>query len=233
MELVSCSRNQQLRAARHNKHPVPRRGSHGELVDKIMMNKTPVLVLVAVTCILLLSTCYTPEVYSSEPLPESTIFAAKGIQNFKIQFIWLEMPTPIPEGTAEVRIFLAKTDPPEPAIPNPNELKCLLSDNERAILGPERIPFAFKGDKTFSGSYTYKACPECIECYMNWDYTLEITGAILEEKVVLDIAIKHFGHNVQDSYVSATLDKVTNGYKEPRIACNRMIACQKIKYVNR
>lgn len=202
-------------------------------MDKIMMNKTPVFVFVAATCILLLSTCYTPEVYSSEPLTESTVFTAEGINNFKIQFIWLEMPAPIPEGTAEVRIFLAKTDPPEPAIPNPNELRCLLSDNERAILGPERIPFEFKEDGTFSGSYTYKACPECIECYMNWDYTLEITGTILEERVVLDIAIKHFGLNVQDSYVSASLEKANNSTKEPRIACDRMIACQKIKFVSK
>ncbi len=201
------------------------------LVYKNMLKKT-ISITLAITSIIFLSVCSSPEVYSSEPLPESTIFVAKGINNFKIQFIWLEIPAPIEEGTAEVRIFLAKTDPPEPAIPNPNELRCILSENERAILGPERIPFEFKENGTFSGSYTYKACPECIECYMNWDYTLQITGAIFEESVVLDIAIKHFGLNVQDSYVSVKIEKA-NDTKEPRIACNRMIACQKIKFVNR
>ena len=161
------------------------------------------------------------------------VFVAEGINNFKIQFIWLEIPAPIKEGIADVRIFLAKTDPPELAIPNPSNLRCILSENETAILGPERIPFEFKEDGTFSGSYTYKACPECIECYMNWDYTLEMTGAIMDEKVVLDIAIKHFGLNVQDSYVSARLEKANDGTKEPRIACNQVIACQKINFVKR
>lgn len=207
-------------------------GSVERLVDKNMLKKT-IFIFLSITSILFLPFCSSPEVYSSEPLPESTIFVAEGINNFKIQFIWLEIPAPIKAGTAEVRIFLAKTDPPEPAIPNPNELRCILSEKERAILGPERIPFEFKEDGTFSGSYTYKACPECIECYMNWDYTFEITGAIVEDKIVLDIAIKHFGLNVQDSYVSASLEKASDDTREPRIACNQMIECQKIKFVNR
>ena len=172
--------------------------------------------------------------YSSEPLSESMIFMAEGIKNEKIQFIWLEIPTTIKPGKEDVRLFLAKTDLPEPTIPNPNELRCMLSsEDETAILGPERIPFEFKEDGTFSGSYTYKACPECIECYMNWDYTLEMTGTISGETVVLDIAIKHFGHNVQGSYVNAQLERVSNSNKEPRISCNRMIECQEIVFVNR
>jgi len=198
-----------------------------------MMNKKPFFLFLAVTPVLLLSVCGSPEVYTSEPLPESTIFVAEGINNFKIQFIWLEVPAPIKEGIADVRIFLAKTDPTETTIPNPNNLRCTLSENETAILGPERIPFEFKEDGTFTGSYTYKACPACIECYMNWDYTLEMTGAIMEEMVVLDIAIKHFGLNVQDSYLNAKLEKADNGDKEPRISCNRMLECRKIKFVSR
>lgn len=186
---------------------------------------------------LLLSACSSPEEFSSEPLPESTIFAAEGINNEKIHFIWLELPTPKKQGFADVRIFLAKTEPPEPTIPNPNDLRCLLSaENEIAELGPERIPFEFEGDGSFYGSYTYKACPECIECYMNWDYTLEFTGVIIEgveETVSLDIAIKHFGHNVQGSYVSADLGIVSNAGKEPRITCNRMLECKEIEFVTR
>jgi hypothetical protein len=109
----------------------------------------------------------------------------------------------------------------------------LLSDNEVAILGAERIPFEFKEDGTFAGSYTYKACPECIECYMNWDYTLQITGTMLKEKILLDIAIKHFGHNVPGSYVSAELGLVSTTNKEPRITCNRLIECKEIVFVRR
>jgi hypothetical protein len=197
------------------------------------MCKKPIFIFLAVIPILLLSVCIPPEVYSSEPLPESIIFVAEELNNFKIQFIWLEMPTPIEEGIADVRIFLAKTDPPEPAIPNPNNLRCVLSENETAILGPERIPFEFKEDGTFTGSYTYKACPECVECYMNWDYTLEMRGLEMEEMVVLNIAIKHFGLNLQGSYMTARLEKDNNVNKEPRISCNRMLECQKIKFISR
>ncbi|MFC2054703.1 hypothetical protein ACFLV7_10495 [Chloroflexota bacterium] len=197
------------------------------------MNIRP-MIFITVCIILLLSACSSPEVYSSEPLTESTIYVAEGIDNARIQFLWLELPDPIKPGAADVRLFLAKIEPPEPTIPNPNELQCKLSStNEYVILGPERILFEFREDGTFLGSYTYKACPECIECYMNWDYTLEISGSISKETVFLDIAIQHIGHNVQGSFVSAELALASNSNKEPRISCNRTIECKEIVFVTR
>jgi len=104
------------------------------------MNKKMISLVICV--FLLFSACSSPEVYSSEPLEASTIFVAEEIDNTKIQFIWLELPTPITPGKQDVRLFLAKTsEPPEPTIPNANELRCLLeSENDTAILGPERVP---------------------------------------------------------------------------------------------
>jgi hypothetical protein len=191
-------------------------------------------ILLALFVILLLSACNSPEVFSSEPLPKSTIYVAEGVENPIIQLLWLELPDPIKPGLADARLFLAKTEPTEPTIPNPNELRCTLSSaNEYAILGPERIPFEFNEDGTFSGSYTYRACPECIECYMNWDYTLEMTGTISQGTVFLEIAIKHFGHNVQGSFVNAELVIVSDARKEPRTSCKQMIECQEIVFSNR
>jgi hypothetical protein len=190
--------------------------------------------LITVTVVLLLSACSSPEVFSSEPLSESTIYIAEGIDNTRLQFLWLELPDPVKPGITDVRLFLAKTEPAEPTIPNPNELKCkLVSENEYAVLGPERVPFEFTGDGTFFGSYTYKACPECIECYMNWDYTLAISGSIAEEMIFLDIVIQHFGHNVQGSFLSAELALTGNTNLEPQIDCNRAMECKKIVYVTR
>ena len=192
------------------------------------------LKFLALCLIFLLPGCSSPEVYSSDPLADSYIFVADGIKNEKIQFIWLEIPASLIPGEKYVRLFLAKTDPPEPAIPNPNELRCiLLSENEKAILGPEKIPFDFKENGDFEGNYTYKACPSCIECYMNWDYTLEMSGTITEETIQLDIAIKHFGHNVQGSYVSAELHLIPDANTEPRITCNQAIQCRDIIFVTR
>ena len=177
--------------------------------------------------------CSSSEVYTSQPLPDSVIYMADGIENFKIQMIWLDVPKLPQPGENYVRLFLAKHEPPEPAIPNPNDLRCILStEDEFSILGPEKVPFEFMEDGSFKGSYTYRACPDCIKCYMNWDYTLEMTGSISGERVLLDIAIVHFGLNVPGSYLSTELTLVENVNKEPRIKCNRLIQCKDVKFIN-
>ena len=189
--------------------------------------------ILIVSLSLLLIACSSPEVYSSQPLPDSVIYMADGIENEKIQMIWLEVPKSPGVGETYVRLFFAKHDPPEPTIPHPNNFRCLLkSDDEFAILGPEKVPLEFMEDGIFTGSYTYRACPDCIECYMNWDYTLEMNGSISDETVLLDIAVVHFGHNVQGSYVSTELTLAENANKEPRIKCNRLIECKGAKFVN-
>ena len=200
-------------------------------VKGIEMLKFGARLMLLMGALLSLSACSSLEVYSSEPLPESKIYFVEGIDNPIIQFIWLEMPALIQPGEADVRLFLARTDPPECSIPNLNDIRCnLSSDDAYVLLGPERVPFEFKEDSSFSGSYTYRACPECIECYMNWDYTLEMTGVVSQEGVQMEIAVKHFGLNVQGSFVSAELELVDGTAKEPRIACNRLIECRKIKF---
>ena len=100
------------------------------------------------------------------------------------------------------------------------------------MLGPEKVAFEFMENGEFAGGYTYKACPPCIECYMNWDYTLEMTGTIEGGAIQLDIAIKHFGHNVQGSYMSAELHLRPDA-NEPRITCNKEIKCKDIVFVPR
>ena len=187
----------------------------------------------AVFLALTLLACSSPEVYTSQPLPDSVIYMADGIENEKIQMVWMEIPQSPGIGEEYVRLFLAKHEPPEPTIPNPNDLRCILnSDDEFAILGPEIVPIEFMEDGSFTGSYTYRACPDCIECYMNWDYTLEMTGSISEETILLEVAIIHFGHNVQGSYLSTELTLAENAKKEPRIKCNRLIKCKEVKFVS-
>ena len=68
---------------------------------------------------------------------------------------------------------------------------------------------------------------------MNWYYTLEITGVVLEERILLNIAIKHIGLNVQGSYLSTELQLDSNTDEEPRIACNRLIDCNEVVFVAR
>ena len=189
--------------------------------------------LLIISLSLLLTACSSPEVYTSQPLPDAIIYMANGIQNEKIQMIWMEVPKSLEAEEQMVRLFLAKNEPPEPTIPNPNDLRCILqSDDEFAILGPEMVPLEFMEDGSFTGIYTYRACPDCIECYMNWDYTLEMAGSISDERVLLDIEIVHFGHNVQGSYLSTELTLTKDTKKEPQIKCNRLIKCKGVKFVN-
>lgn len=67
---------------------------------------------------------------------------------------------------------------------------------------------------------------------MNWDYTLNINGSLSEDKVILEIAIEHIGHNVPGSFVNAEL-KSANNNEEPRITCNNKIECSEIEFVSR
>jgi hypothetical protein len=158
---------------------------------------------------------------------------ADSIASSHIHFIWIEIPHPIEPGPREVRLFFAQTDPPEPVIPNPNYLKCSLSSqDEFAVLVPERVLFEFMPDGTFTGSFTYEACPECVECYMNWNYTLEMTGIISRERLSFDISVSHFGHNVQGSYLSTELNLVKDAFLEPRIECKQAGECGDIQMVS-
>ena len=184
--------------------------------------------------LLFLSACSLLDVNTSKTVSESSVFMAQDVDNEIIQFIWLELPVSIKPGSADVRLFLAKIEPPEPTIPNPNDLRCgLSSSDEYAILGPETITFEFNEGRTFEGNYTYKACPDCIECYMNWDYTLNITGSVSRKSVLLDIAVQHIGLNVPGSFMSAELEPARNYIQEPRISCNQSIECKEIKFVDR
>ena len=75
-------------------------------------------ILLALFVILLLSACNSPEVYSSEPLPESKTFMAEGVDNPIIQLLWLELPDAIKPGLADARLFIKdradRTDDTQP-----------------------------------------------------------------------------------------------------------------------
>lgn len=189
-----------------------------------------------IVCLWLISLCACSPIrpQGTPTPPESSIYLAEGVAHKLIQFIWLEIPAPIEPGLVEGRLFLAKSAPPEPIIPNATGLKCsLASPEDFAALGPESVHLEFGGDGTFSGNYTYRACPECIECYMNWDYTLEMTGVISGEKLALDIAVIHIGLNVQGSYLNAELEMVSDPTREPQIQCNGEGKCSDIQFVRR
>jgi hypothetical protein len=190
--------------------------------------------LVGNFALIILCACSPFSVPEAPQQSESVVYQVERIENNLIQFIWLEVPEPLEPGEADLRIFLARTNPPQPVIPNPGPLACTL-ENEAAFadLTPEIITFQFSPDNSFTGSYTFPACPECVECYMNWDYTFEFSGEIHAESAMLDIAVKHIGLNVQGSYLSVEMERLTAPSREPRIQCRGDGTCTEMIFVDR
>ncbi len=198
-------------------------------LKRCFLNKLAIIFLAVYLC-----ACSPVSIPENFRQSEYAIYQAAGIENNLIQFIWLEVPEPFEPGAADVRIFLARTNPPQPVIPNPGPLACTL-ENEAAFadLTPEIITFQFGADNSFTGSYTFPACPECVECYMNWDYTFEFSGVISEENALLEIAVKHIGLNVQGSYLSKEMERLAENSRQPQIRCRADGTCTKIFTVDR
>jgi hypothetical protein len=133
------------------------------------------------------------------------IYMAQDISNRQIHFVWMELPSSLNLGTNDVRIFMARTDPPGMLVPTETELPCIIrSENDYLDIRPVTLPFEYDG-RQLVGSYTWKACASCVECYMDWDTTMEIVGTIEQDKMALSIGIRHMGHNIQDDFSTRAL----------------------------
>lgn len=158
-------------------------------------------------------------------------YLAQDIDNRQIQFVWVELPLELTPGSNEIRLFMARLNPPGMLIPTETELPCIIqTEGEYMDLRPISLPVDFDGEK-ITGSYTWNACASCIECYLDWDTTLEFTAEIGENLMDLSIGIRHMGHNIQDRYLQVELSEVEPDSNEPRILCRRSFDCQNVEFV--
>jgi hypothetical protein len=161
------------------------------------------------------------------------VYIAENIDNRQIQFVWIEIPSKLDRGSNEIRLFMARLNPPGMLVPTETELPCLIkTEGEYMDLRPITMPVDFDGEQV-EGSYTWNACASCIECYMDWDTTLEFTAEVGEDKMDLSIGIRHMGHNIQDKYLQVELSEGEPGSFEPRILCRRSFDCQDVEFVPR
>ncbi len=152
---------------------------------------------------------------------DTKIYQAHGIDNRQIHFVWFEVPSDLSIGRNDIRVFMARTDPPGMLVPTEAELPCIIgSEKEYLELRAVTLPFEFDG-KQLEGSYTWKACASCVECYMDWDTTLEIIATLEQDLMLVSIGIRHMGHNVQDDYLQIELEPEKPSSREPRILCRR------------
>lgn len=165
--------------------------------------------------------------------PDTNIYMADDIANRQIHFIWIELPPSLNLGRNEIRVFMARTDPPGMLVPTETELPCIIqSANEYQDLRPVTLPFEFDG-RQLVGSYTWKACASCVECYMDWDTIMEIVGVMEQDKMALSIGIRHMGHNIQDDYFRIELEQKEPSSREPRIQCRRSNDCMNVEFAPR
>jgi hypothetical protein len=164
---------------------------------------------------------------------DTKIYLAQDIDNRQIQFVWVELPMELTPGSNEIRLFMARINPPGMLVPTETELPCIIQTEGKYMdLRPISLPVDFDGEQ-ITGSYTWNACASCIECYMDWDTTLEFTAGIGEERMDLSIGIRHMGHNIQDNYLQIELLEEVPDSKEPRILCRRSFDCQDVEFMTR
>jgi hypothetical protein len=163
---------------------------------------------------------------------KSRSFIATGIEDSRVQYIWLELPERIEPGRQSVRVFMATTNPPKMILPTMSDVPCMLSNpNEFLAFGPIALPFEFEENGKFKSSYTWLACAKCDhDCYMPSDFTLYITGTIRQDVVSLELAMYHYGKPAPVPFVNVELRKAQTA-EEPRMECNRHRECKDIYYV--
>lgn len=164
---------------------------------------------------------------------DTEVFLARDIDNRQIQFVWIELPAELTLGSNEIRLFMARLNPPGMLVPTETELPCIIqTEGEYMDLRPITIPVNFDGEQ-ITGSYTWNACASCVECYLDWDTMLEFLADVEGNKINLAIGIRHMGHNIQDNYLQIELSQEAPDSNEPRILCRRSFDCQDVEFVPR
>lgn len=165
--------------------------------------------------------------------PDINVYQARDIDNQQINFVWIELPSSLDLGTNNLRIFMARTDPPGMLVPTETELPCIIqSENDYLDIRPVTLSFEYDG-RQLVGNYTWKACASCVECYMDWETSMEIVGILEQDKMDLSIGIRHMGHNIQDDYLRIELRQEKPSSKEPRILCRRTNDCMDMEFAPR
>ena len=161
------------------------------------------------------------------------IYQADEISNRQINLIWLEVPSSLDVGANDVRVFMARTDPPGMSVPTESELPCIVqADGKYLDIRPVTLPFEFVGSQQ-ARRYKCMACASCVECYMDWETTMEIVGTIEQDKIDLSIGIRHMGHNIQDDFLRVELWPEEPDLREPRILCRRANDCMEVEFAQR
>ena len=118
-------------------------------------------------------------------------------------------------------------------VPAVTELPCMVqSESDYLEIKPINLPFDYDG-RQLIGSYIWRACTSCVECYKDWDTRMEIVGIFDQDILNLNIGIRHMGHNIQDDYLQIELRQGKPNVNKPRMLCKRSFECQDLEFTAR
>ena len=161
---------------------------------------------------------------------DTRVYMTEDDAESQIPFIWIELPSRLEIGRNDVRVFMARRDPPGMLVPMETELPCILhSANDYLEMHPVTLPFEFDGHQLV-GSYAWRACASCVECYMDWETTLEMAATLEQDMMMLSTGIRHMGHNIREDYMRVDLELASPTAKEPRIQCWSTSECRQVEF---
>lgn len=174
--------------------------------------------------------CSNASLFDQAPPPDTRVYMTKGDADSQVPFIWIELPSKLENGRNDIRVFMARRDPPGMLVPTETELPCIIqSANEHVELRPVALPFMYDGHQLV-GSYAWRACASCVECYIDWETTLEMVATLEENSIALSIGIRHMGHNIQEDYLRVELEQASPTAKEPGIQCWSAENCKQMEF---
>lgn len=164
--------------------------------------------------------------------PETVrVYQAADIDEQWINFVWVEIPGSVAEGTFPGRLFVASADPVGAVVPSMIDLPCQLSSADDAVaFSPAPVEIEFQGSGNFKTSYAWKSCAQCSECYMQWTFSLDLQGHVDEGFLVADLVLNETFHSAPMKIVSLKMPEVTQACTQPHVSCRPGGDCSAIRF---
>jgi hypothetical protein len=162
------------------------------------------------------------------------VYQATQIKEQWINFLWVEIPASDAAGTFPGRLFVASANPMGAVVPSMIDLPCEVSSSNPVVnYVPAPVEIEFDGAGGVRTSYAWKSCARCSECYMLWDFELDIKGRVSAGSMVADVVLNETFHQHPMQILSLKLPEVTKACTQPHTSCRAGGECSDMKFDRR
>jgi len=159
------------------------------------------------------------------------VYQAADLHEQWVNFLWVEIPDSDGAGTFPGRLFVASGDPFGTIVPSMIDLPCQLSSGTQAAdLVPAPVEIEFDGAGNLKTSYAWRSCSKCSECYMVWDFELDLQGHKTEEALIADVVLNETFHQHPMQILSLKMPEVTDACTQPHMSCRAGGACSAVRF---